>query len=117
LPSSFTFASFGGPSSISSVLVIDFQELSQNSAPPSLLRAMADKLLCLKILDSVLLHPPLLPFELRQINALNFVFQYFNQPKDSAFWTLTYGFYLFSHMLSHVLHYQPFGSIMLPGFP
>jgi hypothetical protein len=73
--------------------------------------------LYLKILNSVLLHPTLLPFELWRMNALNFVFQYFNQPKDLAFWTLTCGSYPFSHILSHVLRYQPFELLALPGFP
>jgi hypothetical protein len=56
-------------------------------------------------------------FKLWRINSLGFVFQYFNQPLDLAFWTFTYGSYPFSHIVSYVLRHQPFGPLALPGFP
>lgn len=81
------------PLSISSGLVINFQDYLTVRLTPDL-----------KILDLVL-------------PALHFVFQYFNQPPDLAFWTFTCGSYPSSHTVACVLHHQPFGLLMLPGFP
>jgi len=103
-------------------LACDFVKYLIDYLPPSLLQVSADLHQSLQILLSIFrnyLKTWLTPYpEILDSIPLtfHFVFQYFNQPKDLAFWTLTCGSYLFSHMLSHILHYQPFGLLVLPGF-